>query len=138
MRDKIVNTYMMQSIILLVFLAVICFSCNALWLHVPSAVAAVCISFVFQLLACVSYGLVWKKVSASAPDSLPTLYMAASVFRMFAGIATVIICCLTIEDKASLRFFVITFLIFYFVILAYDTYYFVMAEKKMKQNKTSL
>jgi hypothetical protein len=93
----------------------------------------ICISAVFQLVACITYGLVWKWVSMSSPDSLPTLYMAASAFRMFVGIVIVLAYCFLTDDQASIKFFVVTFLIYYFVILIYDTWYFVKIEKSYKK-----
>jgi hypothetical protein len=95
----------------------------------------ICISAVFQLVACIAYGLVWKWVSSSSPASMPTLYMAAAACRMFAAVVVVMAYCLLTDDRDSIRFFIVTFLIYYFVILIYDTWYFVKVEKNFK-NKT--
>ena len=38
------------------------------------------------------------------------------------------------DDKTAIRFFVIAFLIYYFIILIYDTAYFVKVEKTIQQN----
>jgi len=134
MSMNVVNTYLMQSICLLAVLTGLFLSAKMLWFSQLPAVGAICIAVVFQLVACLAYSLGWKKVLAVSVASLPTFYMAASALRMFAGIATVIVYCLVVDDKAAIRFFVITFLIYYFVILAFDTFYFVKAEKKI--NKT--
>ena len=92
------------------------------------------ISAVFQLVACIAYAFVWKAVAASSTESLPTLYLTASGCRMFAGIVTVLAYCFASDDKAAIRFFVTAFLIYYFIILIYDTAYFMKVEKKIRHN----
>ena len=134
MTKNVVNTYLRQSICLIAGLTLLSLLFVNLkgdmeWMLMP-----ICISAVFQLVACIAYGLVWKWVSSSSPASLPTLYMAASAFRMFVGIVIVLAYCFMADDQASIKFFVVTFLIYYFVILIYDTWYFVKIEKKFKQN----
>ena len=84
-------------------------------------------------MACIGYGLVWKWVSATSPASIPTLYMAASACRMFLAVVVVMAYCLLTDNRDAIRFFVVTFLIYYFVILIYDTWYFVKIEKKLKK-----
>ena len=134
MTKNVVNTYLRQSICLIAGLTLL----FLLYVNVKGDVELmtmpICISAVFQLVACIAYGLVWKWVSSSSPASLPTLYMAASAFRMFVGIVIVLAYCLMADDQASIKFFVVTFLIYYFVILIYDTWYFVKIEKRFKQN----
>ena len=134
MTKNVVNTYLRQSICLiagltLLFLLYVNVNGDVELMTVP-----ICISAVFQLVACIAYGLVWKWVSTSSPASLPTLYMAASAFRMFVGIVIVLAYCFVADDQTSIKFFVVTFLIYYFVILIYDTMYFVKIEKRFKQN----
>ena len=133
MSKNVVNTYIVQSISLLAVLTGLAVLAKMLWFNQPLAGGAICIAVVFQLVACLVYCLGWKKVLAVSVASLPTFYMAASAMRMFAGVATVIIYCLVVDDKAVMRFFVITFLIYYFVILAFDTFYFVKAEKMINK-----
>ena len=133
MSKNVVNTYIVQSISLLAVLTGLAVLAKMLWFNQPLAGGAICIAVVFQLVACLAYSLGWKKVLAASVDSLPTFYMAASAMRMFAAIATVIVYCLAVDDKAVMRFFVITFLIYYFVILAFDTFYFVKAEKMINK-----
>ena len=133
MTKNVVNTYLKQSICVIAgitFLALLLANLNG---GMEQMVTPLCISIVFQLVACIAYGLVWKWVSATSPASIPTLYMAASAFRMFAAVVVVMAYSLLTDDRDSIRLFVVTFLIYYFVILIYDTWYFVKIEKKLKK-----
>ena len=134
MTKDVVNTYLRQSICLIAGLTLLALLYVNLKGDMGLMTMPICISAVFQLVACVAYGLVWKWVSSSSPASLPTLYMAASAFRMFAAIVIVLAYCFMTDDLAAIKFFVVTFLIYYFVILIYDTWYFVKIERRFKQN----
>ena len=133
MSKDVVNTYLRQSICLTAGLSLLALLYVNIWGDVELMTVPICISAVFQLVACIAYAMVWKWVLSTSPSSLPTLYMAASACRMFAAIVVVMAYCLLSDDKAAIRFFVVTFLIYYFVILIYDTWYFVRVEKKLKQ-----
>jgi len=133
MNKNVVNTYLRQSICLIAGLTLLALLYVNLKCDMELMTMPICISAVFQLVACIAYGLVWKWVSSSSPASLPTLYMAASAFRMFVAIVIVLAYCLLTDNQASIKFFVVTFLIYYFVILIYDTWYFVRIEKRFKQ-----
>ena len=134
MTKDVVNTYLRQSICLIAGLTLLALLYVNLKGDMGLMTMPIFISAVFQLVACIAYGLVWKWVSTSSPASLPTLYMAASAFRMFVGIVIVLAYCFVADDQTSIKFFVVTFLIYYFVILIYDTWYFVKIEKGIKQN----
>ena len=134
MNKNVVNTYLRQSICLIAGLTLLFLLFVNLKGDMELMTMPICISAVFQLVACIAYGLVWKWVSSSSPASLPTLYMAASACRMFVAIVIVLAYCFMADNQASIKFFVITFLIYYFVILIYDTWYFVKIERKFKQN----
>ena len=133
MNKNVVNTYLRQSICLIAGLTLLFLLYVNLKGDVELMTMPICISAVFQLVACIAYGLVWKWVSSSSPASLPTLYMAASACRMFVAIVIVLAYCFMADNQASIKFFVITFLIYYFVILIYDTWYFIKIEKRFKQ-----
>ena len=134
MENKIVNTYLRQSICLIVGLTLLFLLYMNVWGNADVMTVPIVVSAVFQLVACIAYAFVWKAVAASSTESLPTLYLTASGCRMFAGIVTVLAYCFASEDKAAIRFFVIAFLIYYFIILIYDTAYFMKVEKKIRQN----
>lgn len=133
MTKDVVNTYLKQSICVIAGITFLALLLANLIGGMEQMVTPLCISIVFQLVACIAYGLVWKWVSATSPASIPTLYMAASAFRMFAAVVVVMAYSLLTDDRDSIRLFVVTFLIYYFVILIYDTWYFVKIEKKLKK-----
>ena len=126
MTRNVVSTYLRQSISLIVGMN--------LWGKTEVMLMPVCISSVFQLVACIAYAFVWRWVMSTSPDSMPTLYMSASALRMFAAVVVVMAYCWLTDNRDSIRFFVAIFLIYYFVILIYDTWYFVKIEKKVKTN----
>ena len=133
MTKDVVNTYLKQSICVIAGITLLALLLAHLNGGMEQMVTPLCISIVFQLVACIAYGLVWKWVSATSPASIPTLYMAASAFRMFAAVVVVMAYSLLTDNRDSIRLFVVTFLIYYFVILIYDTWYFVKIEKKFKK-----
>ena len=134
MTKHVVNTYLRQSICLIAGLSLLMLLYVNIWGDVDLMTMPICISAVFQLMACIAYALVWKWVMATSPGSMPTLYMAASALRMFAAVVTVMVFCFLASSHASILCFVVIFLIYYFVILIFDTWYFVRIEKKIKQN----
>lgn len=134
MSKDVVNTYLRQSICLIAGMTLLALLFANVKGGIEQLLMPVCISAVFQLVACIAYGFVWKWVSATSPDSMPTLYMAAAACRMFVAVVIVMGFCLLTDDRDAIRFFVVTFLIYYFVILIYDTWYFVKIEKKIKNN----
>ena len=133
MIKDVVNTYLWQSICLIAAMSLLFLLCVNLWGDKEQMTVPVCISAVFQLVACIIYAFVWKWVRSTSPNSLPTLYMAASAFRMFAAIVTVLVFCFMNASQNSILSFVVIFLIYYFVVLIFDTWYFVKIEKKNKQ-----
>lgn len=133
MTKDVVNTYLRQSICLTAGMSLLALLFVNMKGDMEQLLMPICISAVFQLVACIAYGLVWKWVSSSSPASMPTLYMAASACRMFAAVVVVMAYCLLTDNRESIPFFVVTFLIYYFVILIYDTWYFVKMEKRNKQ-----
>ena len=133
MTKDVVNTYLRQSICLIAALSLLSLLFVNLWGDKEIMTVPICISAVFQLVACIIYAVVWKWVRNTSPDSFPTLYMAAAAFRMFAAIVTVLVFCFMDASRTSILSFVVIFLIYYFVVLIYDTWYFVKIEKKNKQ-----
>ena len=130
--DKLVNTYLVQSTLLIVLLTLITIACLWGWGAGHMSVMPLCVVVVFQLLTCWTYGLVWKSVAHASTSSLPTFYLAASGMRMFAAVVVVLGFLFLVSDKQVVRLFVITFLVYYLIILIYDTTYFVKVEKRIQ------
>ena len=134
MMRKAAVTYIIQSLTIIAVMTVLALLSAGVWgslsmIGVPLAVAAG-----FQVFASLTYGLAWRAVTSSSSASLPTFYLAASGLRMIAGIATVLIYLFLAADEMQIRFFVFLFLVYYLVLLIYDTLYFVRVEKKIHRN----
>lgn len=88
------------------------------------------ISFIFQLVLIVAYGLTWDKVAKSSPKNLTVLYMSASGLRILLAAILLLIYMFINRGKESLTLFSIIFAVYYLIILIYDTTFFVSVEKK--------
>lgn len=131
---EIANRYLMQSIVIIAVLALL----TALYIigvgQTMLFASALVPAAAFQLVACVAYGMTWRMIAGGSVSSLPLFYLAASGLRMLAGVAFVLVYLFVVKDTLTVRFFVITFLIYYLLLLIYDTIYFVKVEKKIHQN----
>lgn len=88
------------------------------------------ISFIFQFVLIVAYGLTWDKVAKSSPKNLAVLYMSASGLRILLAAILLLIYMFINRGKESLTLFSIIFAVYYLIILIYDTTFFVSVEKK--------
>ena len=133
MIEKLAHKYLRLSTLIIAALFLLSLLCIQVF-GTEAHVTPVIISTVFQLVACLSFGLIWKRVAKGAEGSLSTLYLVTAGGRMFAAIVTVMAYCFLVEDKSMIKFFAIHFLVFYFIMLIFDTCYLVGVEKKIKQN----
>ncbi len=88
------------------------------------------ISFIFQFVLIVAYGLTWDKVAKSSPKNLAVLYMSASGLRILLAAILLLIYMFINRGKESLTLFSMIFAVYYLIILIYDTTFFVSVEKK--------
>lgn len=95
-----------------------------------SLLAANTISFVFQLLLVAAFGTAWEKVVKTSPKSLPVLYMSATGLRLLLAAAVLLVYMFANRGSESLLAFSAVFVLYYIIILIYDTVFFVSAEKK--------
>lgn len=132
MHNKIAYRYLRRSILVVAAL----FLATLLGINIYGTEAMIMpsvICTVFQLVACIAYAALWKHIANHSTANLPTLYLVASGSRMFAAVVTVMCYCFLQDDKTLIKFFAIVFLIYYFVLLIYDTIFFVDIEKKLKK-----
>lgn len=134
MPEKILHKYLRQSILIIASLFLIALLYVSLYGSVELMAVPLAICVVFQLVACIVYGKVWRRVASKTPGSLPMLYLAASGIRMMTALAIVVVYLFLEKDPIAVRFFIITFLVFYLVILAYDTAFFMKVEKTTNTN----
>ena len=89
---------------------------------------------VYSLITSSIYGGTWKAIASQSPAVLNNFYLAASGFRMLLAFLTVLIYAMVVKDRTMVIGFVVIFMIFYLVLLAFDTVYFYKVEKNNKIN----
>ena len=93
------------------------------------------ISAVYSLITSSIYGGVWKAIASQSPTVMNNFYLAGSGFRMLLAFLTVVVYAMVVKERAMVIGFVVIFMIFYLVLLAFDTVYFYKVEKNNKINK---
>lgn len=88
------------------------------------------ISFIFQLVLIVAFGIAWDKVAKSSPKNLTVLYMSASGLRILLAAILLLVYMFVNRGKESLTLFSAIFAVYYLIFLIYDTTFFVSVEKK--------
>ena len=88
------------------------------------------VSFVFQLILIAAYGMAWERVAKSSPKNLPVLYMSATGLRLLIAALVLLVYMFTHRTSGSLLAFSVVFVVYYIIILIYDTIFFVSVEKK--------
>ena len=89
---------------------------------------------VYSLITSSIYGGAWKAIASQSPAVLNNFYLAASGFRMLLAFLTVLIYAMVVKERTMVIGFVVIFMIFYLVLLAFDTVYFYKVEKNNKIN----
>lgn len=89
---------------------------------------------VYSLITSSIYGGAWKVIASQSPAVLNNFYLAASGFRMLLAFLTVLIYAMVVKERTMVIGFVVIFMIFYLVLLAFDTVYFYKVEKNNKIN----
>lgn len=100
--------------------------------HLVGYVASnqIIISAVFNLIAALGFIAVWKKVALTSVKNLPVLFLAASGIRILLAAMTVLVYCFAMRgDSQSIKVFAVVFMAFYFVMLVFDTWFFIKTEK---------
>lgn len=92
------------------------------------------ISAVYSLITSSIYGGAWKAIARQSPTVMNNFYLAGSGFRMLLAFLTVVVYAMVVKERAMVIGFVVIFMIFYLVLLAFDTVYFYKVEKNNKIN----
>lgn len=88
------------------------------------------ISAVFNLIAAFAFIAVWKKVALTSVKNLPVLFLSASGIRILLAAMTVLVYCFAMRGNSqSIKEFAVVFMAFYFVMLVFDTWFFIKTEK---------
>lgn len=92
------------------------------------------ISALFSLITASIYGGAWKAIAVKSPAVLGKFYLAGSAFRMLLAFLTILVYALIVKERVMILSFAVIFMIFYLVLLAFDTIYFSKVEKNNKTN----
>ena len=92
------------------------------------------ISAVYSLITSSIYGGAWKAIANQSPMIMNNFYLAGSGLRMLLAFLTVVVYAMVVNERAMVIGFVVIFMIFYLVLLAFDTVYFYKVEKNNKIN----
>ena len=96
------------------------------------------VSLAYNALVSLLFIYTWKTIMQNAREYIVHFYMGATGFRLITAMFVILAYCL-IEDIRTLRIqFAIVFCIYYFVMLIFDTLFFIKVEgKAKKQNETN-
>lgn len=99
-----------------------------------ACIQSLTICAVYSLITSSIYGGAWKTIASKSPAVLRNFYLVGSVLRMLLAFLTVLIYAFVVKERAMVIGFAVIFMIFYLVLLAFDTVYFYKVEKNNKIN----
>lgn len=91
-------------------------------------VVSIAIGLAYVLIATIAYVLGYRAVSHS-PRALTLFALTSGVLRLLMGALVVIVFLLLVDDMTSRKIFVITFLVFYLLMLVFDVVFFIRSQK---------
>ena len=125
----LVKKYMSYGVAILLIMGIVTAIVDS-FITDAQLVTANIISFVFQLVLIAAYGTAWERVAKSSPKNLPVLYMSATGLRLLLAALVLLVYMFTHRTSCSLLAFSVVFVVYYIIILIYDTIFFVSVEKK--------
>lgn len=84
---------------------------------------AIWVSTTFSIASVLIYIILWRWVIRKHPDSITAFYSVVSSGRMLLALFTLFGCFLVVGRDAMLPY-VLVFMIFYFIIIGFHTFYF--------------
>ncbi|GAB6962820.1 hypothetical protein [Prevotella fusca] len=100
----------------------------------PSYITMLTISAVYSLIITSVYGGAWKGVASQSPAVLSKFYLVASGLRMLLAFLVLLVYAFVVKERTMILSFAVIFMVFYLVLLAFDTVYFYKVEKNNKIN----
>lgn len=91
------------------------------------------ISAMFSFITASVYGGAWKYIASQSPAVLGKFYLAGSALRMLLAFLVILVYALIMKDRTRIMSFAVIFMIFYLVLLAFDTIYFSKVEKNISK-----
>lgn len=121
-EDKIARRYAgigLMLIIVLWLMSILVATLRPEW----QLMSPIWVSTVFSLIFLLGFAVLWRWVVRKHKDSVTTLYSVVSGFRMLMALFTLFIVFLVVGRAAMLPY-VLVFMIFYLVMVAYHSIYF--------------
>lgn len=95
---------------------------------------SIAISAAYTLLATIAFVAGYRAVRHS--DRALTLYgLVTIVLRMLSAALVVIVFLFVVDDMAFRRTFIITFSVFYLLMLIFDVWFYIRSQKKLTQQQ---
>ena len=96
----------------------------------PHVVHAIVVSALFSLFFSFTYLEIWKYFANKSSQKKTMFYFVGMGMRFLLSVFIVIIACLLTKEKTDIISFVVIFSLYYFVMMIFETTYFVAIEQK--------
>ena len=96
----------------------------------PHVVHAIVVSALFSLFFSFTYLEIWKYFANKSSHKKTMFYFVGMGMRFLLSVFIVIIACLLTKEKTDIISFVVIFSLYYFVMMIFETTYFVVIEQK--------
>ncbi len=96
----------------------------------PHVVHAIVVSALFSLFFSFTYLEIWKYFANKSSQKKTMFYFVGMGMRFLLSVFIVIIACLLTKEKTDIISFVVIFSLYYFVMMIFETTYFVVIEQK--------
>ena len=96
----------------------------------PHVVHAIVVSALFSLFFSFTYLEIWTYFANKSSQKKTMFYFVGMGMRFLLSVFIVIIACLLTKEKTDIISFVVIFSLYYFVMMIFETTYFVVIEQK--------
>ena len=131
---KVAKKYLITGFSLIGLLYIICIGVENIFDDIYLGWAPT-ISFIYTFITLLLYGLCWEYIATKSPRNLSLFYMASSLIRMFLAVPFVVGYWIKAPSFDDVFLFVIVFITFYLVMLAFDAIFFARVEKHNKKEQ---
>lgn len=120
--DSTALRYVCQAFALMAILVAACVAVKAKW-NIDGIGAAACVSVIYGVVVEIADAMAWRAVAKRSPDSLPTFFMAVSMFRLLLALAVMTAYYLAVGRDGILTFFCV-FMAFCMALIAHHAIFF--------------
>jgi len=125
--DSTALRYVCQAIVLMLILSAVCMAVKAQW-GIDGIATAVGVSLTFGLVVETADAMAWRMVAKRSPESLPTFFMAMSMFRLLLALAVMTVYYLVAGQAGILVFFCV-FMAFCLALIAHHAIFFARIQR---------